>query len=868
LKADKEQHAMLAVFDENKSWYLDDNIRQFCDRSKVNKADPEFIKSNIMHSINGYVFESGPHLGFCNGEIATWHMSSIGAQDYIQTATFYGHAFEVNGRTEDFLSLYPMTGETITMEMDNIGVWLLASLNSHETTKGMRVKFNDFECYRDNQYDYPGYDYENKFHIWNPQGLPEIKIEEEKPKTPVEPVKVDIDTDMYAELWDLRSLKNQSKDPGVEQLDLSFLDYDAVDVPEDGNVTIHLKGTKNKTQTSFSKPNANWKDVDGSNLTEVDLYNRSIKVNTSEMQNSSTLGNSSLYKIENTTILYSPHLLKSDNATMASADSHTNNTTVQNATVLSADGDVSIKPNAINETLLLNLEKVDGFKLTDVHLLNQSISENTTQSQNSSQPSSFGDSSLNYKIENTTVLYSPNIALKNNNLTTKNATVHNVTVLSADVPTDITNVTVTLTGNASSILETEELDVTLTSDNHMTDSEEILTRGDVFSYSVPTSNSSTKNLSISTDGNATSNSAEKVDENNTAANVSADDDSLSFPAADVEKVSLDISNLTILELEVDGRDNKTNGNDTTEEPEYTLQMNSSEHVTIDSSLGNVSQALLESKQNISRSNTTESNVTSLLDGSNYTSSEESFSNESNVSLSGDAGKERQPEELSVLEESEELLIYFTGNHSHVIKTTPVKTQSHNWTYESTHQMEPVDIPDYMMKYLPKETPKATPPPKKTRKVSLRQKPLKGLGMKTKKKKEYKPQSRSGLPLSPRGFGPAMTPRGSRPQLQPVTDEEELINEPVVIGVPRSDFSDYELYVPGDDPDHLAIEGDVTADEYEYVTYVDPYTGGTDIKTLNLDDTTKYYLKFSGPNVRTYFIAAEEVDWDYGGYGQR
>jgi len=50
LKADKEQHAMFAVFDENKSWYLEDNIQQFSDRSKVNKADPDFYKSNVMHS--------------------------------------------------------------------------------------------------------------------------------------------------------------------------------------------------------------------------------------------------------------------------------------------------------------------------------------------------------------------------------------------------------------------------------------------------------------------------------------------------------------------------------------------------------------------------------------------------------------------------------------------------------------------------------------------------------------------------------------------------------------------------------------------------------------------------------------------------
>lgn len=76
---------------------------------------------NLLSAINGYVFESSPTLGFCNGEVATWHVSSVGAQDYIQTATFYGHTFQLNERTEDFLSLYPMMGETISMNMDNIG---------------------------------------------------------------------------------------------------------------------------------------------------------------------------------------------------------------------------------------------------------------------------------------------------------------------------------------------------------------------------------------------------------------------------------------------------------------------------------------------------------------------------------------------------------------------------------------------------------------------------------------------------------------------------------------------------------------------------------------------------------------------------
>lgn len=50
-KADVEQHAVFAVFDENKSWYLEDNIKQYCSNpSTVKRDDPKFYKSNVMHS--------------------------------------------------------------------------------------------------------------------------------------------------------------------------------------------------------------------------------------------------------------------------------------------------------------------------------------------------------------------------------------------------------------------------------------------------------------------------------------------------------------------------------------------------------------------------------------------------------------------------------------------------------------------------------------------------------------------------------------------------------------------------------------------------------------------------------------------------
>ncbi|KAM7407046.1 hypothetical protein PAMA_002993 [Pampus argenteus] len=824
LKADKEQHAVFAVFDENKSWYLDENIRQFCDRSKVNKADPDFYKYNVMHTINGYAFESGPSLGFCNGEVATWHVSSIGAQDYIQTATFYGHPFELNSRREDFLSLYPMTGETIAMNMDNIGVWLLASLNSHGTTKGMRLRFQDVECFRDYQYEYNNYEDEDPFKQWTPQSLDDIKTEEETPKRseeiPDDPV-IDDYTEMFANELGLRSLKNQSTSSDADTLDLSFLnDYDVL--AEDTNITPNFNSTTNET--------------------------------------------------------------KSKNETFI------------------------LKPNPVNETLFSNMKDLDGVNFTSVNLLNQSI-ENAA---------SFSDNSSVSKIGNTT---SPDVFLKNDNITlnssappppfvnldnvtaseTENATLNNdmASLRVGNVSTNMTKHNVTLPGNLSSILEAERVNETQSGDNEtsvdtnsMEESEGSLTRGDVFFYPVLLSLSRTDDLNGTTERNVTSLSASAKKENviDTATNhVTMSDGtnhSMSFPMANVRELnisSVDEHNVTIFELEVESRGNATSVNDTpttAAELEYGHQMNSSEIVNL--SLENVTGILHKSVPlqnvtvNISDSNSSGDisseiwqNITALLGQSNHTSVN-SFSNETmvsgNPSLSSHSVTESSSEELSA--SSEEVLIYLQANNTEVIKTTSLKTQGHNWTYEGTHQTVPMEIPDHMLKYLGKVTPVPKRKPK-IRKVNYRHRPMKGQGMKTKKKKEYKPQVKTSLPFSPRGFNPGMTPRGARPNSsQYLLDQDELINLPVVIGVSQPDFSEYELYVPGNEPDHLGRnEQDVSANEYEYVSYKDPYSSHEDINNLNMYKNSKD-PKLSGPNKKTYFISAEEVEWDYAGYGQR
>ena len=48
--------------DENASHYIDDNIARLDDGANVDPEDEEFHESNLMHSINGYVYGNGPGL--------------------------------------------------------------------------------------------------------------------------------------------------------------------------------------------------------------------------------------------------------------------------------------------------------------------------------------------------------------------------------------------------------------------------------------------------------------------------------------------------------------------------------------------------------------------------------------------------------------------------------------------------------------------------------------------------------------------------------------------------------------------------------------------------------------------------------------
>lgn len=46
---DQDVFLMFTVVDENQSWYLDDNIQSCSDPAGVDREDPDFLESNLMH---------------------------------------------------------------------------------------------------------------------------------------------------------------------------------------------------------------------------------------------------------------------------------------------------------------------------------------------------------------------------------------------------------------------------------------------------------------------------------------------------------------------------------------------------------------------------------------------------------------------------------------------------------------------------------------------------------------------------------------------------------------------------------------------------------------------------------------------------
>jgi hephaestin len=130
---DREFITMFEVADENQSAYLADNIAKYpTDPASVDPEDEDFQESNLMHSINGYVFGNLPGLEMKKGEMVRWYLMGMGTEVDLHTPHWHGNTLLVNGHRTDVAELLPATMMMGDMKPDDPGTWLYhCHVNDH-----------------------------------------------------------------------------------------------------------------------------------------------------------------------------------------------------------------------------------------------------------------------------------------------------------------------------------------------------------------------------------------------------------------------------------------------------------------------------------------------------------------------------------------------------------------------------------------------------------------------------------------------------------------------------------------------------------------------------------------------------------------
>ena len=134
---DRELVGVFQVTDENESLDLPSNVEEL-EESPL-EEDEEFVESNLMHNVNGYVFGNQP-LGTSPGEGMTvkagqrvrWYLMSMGTEVDLHTPHWHGNTVLFHGLRQDVVELLPATTLVADMKPDDPGTWLYhCHVNDH-----------------------------------------------------------------------------------------------------------------------------------------------------------------------------------------------------------------------------------------------------------------------------------------------------------------------------------------------------------------------------------------------------------------------------------------------------------------------------------------------------------------------------------------------------------------------------------------------------------------------------------------------------------------------------------------------------------------------------------------------------------------
>jgi manganese oxidase len=144
---DREVFVAFAEIDENLSWYINDNIRQFAlEPAKVEawKGGPTFVHpfgaTNLRESINGYLYGNGPQLTINEGDHVRWYVMST-TNFELHAPHWHGNVVTVQGMKTDVLTLGTMGMIVADMTADNPGTWLFHCHIEPHLVGGMATRY-------------------------------------------------------------------------------------------------------------------------------------------------------------------------------------------------------------------------------------------------------------------------------------------------------------------------------------------------------------------------------------------------------------------------------------------------------------------------------------------------------------------------------------------------------------------------------------------------------------------------------------------------------------------------------------------------------------------------------------------------------
>jgi FtsP/CotA-like multicopper oxidase with cupredoxin domain len=145
---DREFVTLFTVIDENGSPYLGQNLDEQAGHEDHEDAGPQasiddddFFESNLMHSINGYVYGNLPGLTMHVGEHVRWYVVGIGNEVDLHTPHWHGQTLEWMGMRSDMIELLPMSMRTLDMVPDEPGTWLFHCHVNDHLVAGMTALF-------------------------------------------------------------------------------------------------------------------------------------------------------------------------------------------------------------------------------------------------------------------------------------------------------------------------------------------------------------------------------------------------------------------------------------------------------------------------------------------------------------------------------------------------------------------------------------------------------------------------------------------------------------------------------------------------------------------------------------------------------